>query len=394
MKKILYVTTIGTTINAFLVPHIKYLIENGYKVDVATNIDVDINKELLDIGVRVFNIPFQRNPLSIKNKKAYKEVRKLHNKEQYDMVHVHTPVASFVTRYALRKEKNLKMVYTCHGFHFYKGGSPLNWILFYPIERIAAKWTDHLITINSEDYEIANKFKLRNHGLASKMHGVGIEKEKYVVENFDKSSYRQSLGFSDGDFVILVLAELNKNKNHIQLIKAMSLLKDKYQNIKAIFAGTGPLEEEIKKQIKEHRLQDKISLLGWRNDVKELINLSDLVGLFSKREGLGKCLLESMICGKCVIATNTRGPRELIKQDVNGFMFEIGDIKTTAKSIEEVYLNHKLRHDFEINVVNTANRYLLDNILDELTCIYENIFNTELQVLGETNQSSYYNGNL
>lgn len=384
MKKILYVTTIGTTINAFLVPHIKYLIENGYKVDIATNVDVEINKELLDIGVTVFDIPFQRNPLSIKNKKAYKEIQELQDKEQYDIVHVHTPVASFVTRHALRKEKNLKIVYTCHGFHFYKGGSPLNWILFYPIERIAAKWTDHLITINYEDFKIASNFNLRKNGMVSKMHGVGIEKEKYVVENFDKSTYRKSLGLRDDDFVILVLAEINKNKNHIQLIRAMNLLKYKYPNIKAIFAGTGPLENDIKSQIEENGLDGKISLLGWRNDVKELINSSDLVGLFSKREGLGKCLLEAMVCGKCVIATNTRGPRELIEQNVNGFMFEIGDIQNTAKSIEEIYLNSKLRDNFEMNVVNTANRYLVDNVLNELNYIYKNIFNIELQVLGET----------
>lgn len=370
MKKILYVTTIATSVNAFLVPHIKYLIDNGYIVDVATNIDVEINKELIDKGVRVFNIQFQRNPLSIKNKKAYQEIKKLQASEQYDIVHVHTPVASFVTRLAL-KEENLKLVYTCHGFHFYKGGSPINWMIFYPLEKIAAKWTDALVTINTEDYEVAKKFKLRNHGQVSKMHGVGIEKEKYVIENFDKSSYRKKLGLNEDDFVILVLAELNKNKNHIQLMKAMNLLKVKYPNIKAIFAGTGPLEDEIKNQIKEFGLDDNISLLGWRNDVKELINSSDLVGLFSKREGLGKCLLEAMICGKCVVATNTRGPRELIEHESNGFMFEIGDIQETAKSIEEIYSNHNLRSEFEKNVVDTANRYLLDNVLDELSCVYE-----------------------
>ena len=383
MKKILYVTTIATSINAFLVPHIKHLIDEGYEVDVATNIDVEINEELIKKGVRIFNIPFQRNPLSLKNKDAYKEIKKLQQEEKYDIVHVHTPVASFVTRLALKNEKNLKIVYTCHGFHFYKGGSPINWMVFYPLEKIAAKWTDTIVTINSEDYEIAKGFSLRNNGQVFKMHGVGIEKEKYVIENFDKSKYRKKIGLDDDDFVILVLAELNKNKNHIQLIKAMNLLKDKYPNIKAIFAGTGPLEDDIKKQIKENELEDKISLLGWRNDVKELINSSDLVGLFSKREGLGKCLLEAMICGKSVIATNTRGPRELIEQDVNGFMFGIDDIEDTAKSIENIYSDLDIRNKFERNVIDIANRYLLDNVLDELNCIYKDGCYKESQSIGE-----------
>ena len=383
MKKILYVTTVSSTINAFLVPHIKYLIDQGYKVDVATNITDDINADLINMGVKVFEVDFQRTPISLKNSKAYKQIKEIQNKEQYDIVHVHTPVASFVTRYALRKEKNLKIVYTCHGFHFYKGGSAINWIVFYPLEKIAAKWTDTLVTINSEDYEIAKGFTLRNNGQVFEMHGVGIEKDKYVTENFDKSEYRKKLGLNDDDFVILVLAELNKNKNHIQLIKAMNLLKDKYPNIKAIFAGNGPLEDDVNKQIKENELEDKISLLGWRNDVKELINSSDLVGLFSKREGLGKCLLEAMICGKCVIATNTRGPRELIQQDINGFMFEIDDIKTTSTSIENIYSNLDIRNKFERNVIYIANRYLLDNFLDELNCIYKDGCYKEAQPIGE-----------
>ena len=352
-------------------------------MDCASNLVEEFSEELTDLGVKLFEVPFTRNPLDFNNLKAFKKIKEIQKKNKYDIVHVHTPVASFVTRYALRKEKNLKIVYTCHGFHFYKGGSAINWIVFYPLEKIAAKWTDTIVTINSEDYEIAKGFSLRNNGQVSKMHGVGIEKEKYVIENFDKSEYRKKLGLNDDDFVILVLAELNKNKNHIQLIKAMNLLKDKYPNIKAIFAGNGPLEDDVKKQIKENELEDKISLLGWRNDVKELINSSDLVGLFSKREGLGKCLLEAMICGKCVIATNTRGPRELIEQDINGYMFEIDDIETTAKSIERIYLDKKLKSKFERNVVDTANRYLLDNVLQQLSCIYKDLYIEESSLAGE-----------
>ena len=370
MKKILYVTTVSSTINAFLVPHIKYLIEQGYKVDVATNITDEVDKSLIDIGARVFKVDFQRTPISLKNSRAYKQIREIQKNEKYDMVHVHTPVASFVTRYALRKEKNLKIIYTCHGFHFYKGGSILNWMLFYPIEYLAARWTDKLITINSEDLEVAKKFKLRNNGSVSKIHGVGIEKEKYVVENFDKSEYRRKLNLENEDFVILVLAELNKNKNHIQLIKAMSKLKDKYPNIKALFAGVGPLEEEIKSQIKDYGLENNIQLLGWRNDVKELINSCDIVGLFSKREGLGKCLLEGMICGKAVIATNTRGPRELIENNKNGYLIKLNDYETTAKIIQEIYVYSENRNIFEKESIKKSNKYLIQNVLKELFEIY------------------------
>lgn len=370
-KKILYVTTIGTSINAFLVPHIVHLIKLGYKVDIATNVDVEINELLTESGVRIFNVPFQRNPLSIKNKKAYIEIKKIQKKEKYDIVHVHTPVASFITRLALKNERDLKLFYTCHGFHFYKGSSPINWMIFYPLERIATKWTDCLVTINNEDFELAKKFTLRNNGKIYKIHGVGIEKEKYIIKNFDKNLYRKRLGLEDDDFIILVLAELNKNKNHIQLIKAMNLLKNKYPNIKAIFAGSGPLEEELREQLKLYGLEDKVSLLGWRDDVKELINSSDVVGLFSKREGLGKCLLEAMICKKNIIATNTRGPRELIKNNTNGFLFEINDIYKTAEGIEKLYLDNEIKKSFLRASKEKVDKYLLDNVLRELDFIYK-----------------------
>lgn len=383
MKKILYVTTVSRTINAFLIPHIERLIDEGYEVDCGCSIDKEVDKRIVNKGCNIFDTPFSRNPLDVKNIKAFKEIKKLYHKNKYDIVHVHTPVASFITRLALRNEKNLKIVYTCHGFHFYKGSPIINWIFFYPLEKLAAKWTDCLVTINSEDYERANKFKLRNNGQIKKINGVGIEKETYSVKNFDRDKYRKSLDIDKEDFVILVLAELNKNKNHIQLIKAMSILKDKYPNIKAVFAGSGSYEEKINKQIKEYGLEEKIRLLGWRDDVKELINSCDIVGLFSKREGLGKCLLEAMICGKCVVATNTRGPRELIYQDVNNFMFEIGDIETTAKCIEKIYIDNELKSKIEKHVVIIANKYLLENVLEQLSCVYESLYKLEPKLVGE-----------
>lgn len=370
MKKILYVTTIGTSINTFLVPHILHLIKKGYTVDVATNVDVDIDIKLIEKGVNVFNIPFQRNPLSIKNKNAFKEIKRIQKKEKYNIVHVHTPVASFITRLALKDEKNLKIFYTCHGFHFYKGSSLMNWMLFYPLEKMAAKWTDKLITINTEDFKVAKKFNLRKDGTVHKIHGVGIDAENYIIDDFDKNVYRKKIGLKEDDFIILILAELNKNKNHIQIIKAMSLLREKHSNIKVVFAGKGPLEENLKIHIENYGLKDNIFLLGWRTDIKELINSSDLVALFSKREGLGKCLLEAMICKKCIIATNTRGPREIIDNNKNGILVGVNNIQETVNAINYIYEEINIRNKFIKESNNKIKKYLIENVLNELEGYY------------------------
>lgn len=363
--KILYVTTVSLTLNTFLIPHIKYLIENGNEVQIASNIDVELSNEFTDRKIKHTRIDFSRNPFSLNNKKAYKQIIELQKSEKFDIIHVHTPVASFVTRLALRNY-DVKMIYTAHGFHFYEGAPLINWLLYYPLEKIAARWTDTLVTINSEDLKRAKTFKLRNNGRVELMHGVGISPNVYELSNFDKNEYRELLGLNKDDFIILILAELNKNKNHIQIIKAMEILKDKYPNIKILCAGKGPLENELKNKVKELRLENNIKFIGFRNDIKELLNISDCVGLFSMREGLGKCLLEGMITGKALIATNTRGPKELIEDDRNGFLLDVGDYKTTAMYIEKLYLDHNKRISFATESKKKVKKYLLENVLQEI----------------------------
>lgn len=367
MKKILYVTTVSRTINTFLVPHIKHLIDLGNEVQIASSLDQEINKELIEYGVKFNELSFSRNPINISNKKALKQIRDLYNKEKFDIVHVHTPVASFVTRFALRNEK-VKMIYTCHGFHFFKGAPLLNWMFYYPLERLAANWTDTLVTINSEDLNRAKRFNLRNGGEAYLMHGVGLDLSQYKISNFNKDEYRKNFGLDKKDFVILVLAELNKNKNHMQIIKAMNLLKKDNLNIKVLCAGKGPLENELKDKVEKLELEKNIFFLGFRNDVSELINMCDCVALFSKREGLGKCLLEGMCAGKPLLATNTRGPREFIKHGENGFLIEVGDVIGTLESIKKLYFNYDKNYLVDKNDgIRKVEKYHLDNVLCEIS---------------------------
>ena len=367
--KILYVAALNETINAFLIPHIERLIELGNTVDCACNINMDIDEKLNKLEVKYYNINFERNPVKINYLKVIRDIKNVYRKNNYDIVHVHTPIAAFLTRFALRKEK-VKIIYTAHGFHFYKGAPIINWILYYPLERIAAHWTDKLITINTEDFNRSKLFKLRDNGKTLLMHGVGITKEQYEVNKFDKEQYRKNINISKDDFVLLILADVNYNKNHIQIIKAMKLINKKDNNIKVICAGEGPLKEKLINKVKKMKLEDKISFLGFRSDVKELLHISDCIGLFSKREGLGKCLLEGMITGKSLIATDTRGPRELIEDNKNGFLVEIGDYKSTARAIERLSQDRKLRMDFYIESQDKLKKYLLNNVLEFIENVY------------------------
>lgn len=376
MKKVLYVTTVSRTINAFLVPHINMLLNDGYKVDCACSIDKELDKSLIKNGVKIFDIPFNRNPLSIANIKAFKELIKIQKENKYDIVHVHTPVASIFGRLLKLRFNNLKTIYTAHGYHFLKGGSKLGWMIYYPIEKFMAKFTDVTININSEDYEITkNKLKPNE---TYYLKGVGIDLTKYkLLDENQKAKKRLELGLKDDDFVVIMIAELNENKNQIQLIKALEILKNKYKNIKALCVGEGDKLNELIQEVKMRGLENNISFLGFRTDINELINISDIGVLLSYREGLPRNIMELMANGKKVIATDIRGNRDLVCNSNVGTLVKVGDYEETAKAIE-MYIKEKksleevynVTLNKEERVIQEIKDYEISKICEELRTIY------------------------
>ena len=299
--KVLYVSSLVETINAFLIPHINMLLDEGYEVECLCNINREIKDELKKRNIKFHNIGFKRNPLKINYFKVIKTIRELQQKNKYDVIHVHTPIAAFITRFALRRA-NVKMIYTAHGFHFFKVSSKINWITYYYMEKIASKWTDVIITINSEDYEIA-KNKLYSKKIYL-LNGVGLDLNKYTKLNIkERELKKKALGLNVDDFIIVMIADLNNNKNQIQLIKALEVMKDRCPKIKAIFVGEGDKLQELKEEARNRGVSDKVLFLGFRNDVNEIINISDIGVLLSYREGLPRNIMELMANGRKVIAT-------------------------------------------------------------------------------------------
>lgn len=381
MKKVLYVTTVSRTINAFLIPHINMLLDNGYEVHCACSIDKPVDKELQRRGVKIFEVPFSRNPLGIGNIKAFIKLEELQRINDYDIVHVHTPIAAIYGRLLKLNFPSLRIIYTAHGYHFLKGGSKLGWILYYPIEKIMAKFTDVTININKEDYEITKeKLKPKKCYL---LNGVGLDLDKYKkLSSKEIQEKRKEFGLKDKDFVVLMVAEINKNKNHIQLINAMDILKDKYPNIKVLCIGDGTLKESLEKQIILRNLQNNIFMLGYRLDVNKLINISDIGILLSRREGLPRNIMEFMACGRKVIATDIRGCRDLICDETIGTLVNVDDYESTAKAIEKYYI----LNDKSFEVSEKIRKYDIESINSELLKIYEDV---QLDINYDKGLSSY-----
>lgn len=374
-------TTVSRTINAFLIPHIEMLLDNGYEVDCACSIDKPVDKELQNKGVKIFEVPFSRNPLGIGNIKAFMRLMELQRINNYDIVHVHTPIAAIYGRLLKLGYSNLKTIYTAHGYHFLKGGSKLSWLIYYPIEKIMAKFTDVIININKEDFEITKeKLKPRSSYF---LNGVGLDLSKYKKLSKDEIlEKKKELGITDNDFIVLMIAELNKNKNHIQLINAIDTLKKQYSNIKVFCIGDGDMREDLEQQIISINLQNNIFMLGYRQDVNKLINISDIGILMSYREGLPRNIMEFMASGRKVIATNIRGCRDLICNETVGTLVNVGDYEETAKAIEKYYLSR----DRRFNVSNEIKKYDIESVNSELLKIYESI---ELEINYEKGMSSY-----
>lgn len=374
-EKVLFVATVESHLLNFHIPFMKLLQEKGYEVHVATKLG-NRQQEFDDIGVIKHNVDFSRSPYSPKVFKSLQQMEKLLKEIRFSLVHVHTPVAAFVTRLACQRTNTHPVLYTAHGFHFYKGAPLKNWLLYYNMEKLAAHWTDGLITINEEDYKAAQKFKLRKNGKVFFVPGVGVDIVglEQRIASIDRSEKRKELGISELSTVLITVAELIPRKNHIQVLKALSKLNK--TNFHYLVVGNGESEQQLKKAVNELMLQDKVSFLGFRRDVPELMASSDIFILTSRHEGLTRAIMEAMAVGLPIIATDVRGNRDLVKSGENGYLVPLDDVETTSQVIKKLISSPELRNSMQEKNKEKARAYALDRILPQMEKIYEYILKT------------------
>lgn len=371
-KKISFVATVYRHLEAFHLPFMKLLQEKGYEIHAFARPD-NGKKGVEEQGIVCHDIPFQRSPFHFDNIKALRVLVKRFKEEKFSMVHVHTPVASILGRIAARITDVPTVIYTAHGFHFFKGAPWLYWILYYPVERLMAHWTDFLITINEEDYQRAKNFKVKRKVLY--VPGVGVDTSFFAVDSHEitRKKIREGLNLSGEDFVILYIAELNHNKNQLQIIETIHSLGEKGRGIKVFFAGDGDYRQQLEVRAKKFGLENVIYFLGYRKDIRELLIASDCVALLSKREGLPKALLEALAAGKPILATNVRGNRDLVVQNENGYLVPVGDIKATTDALIRLKEDPKRRKYMSMMSLKLAKKYDMQIILRKMEEIYDQV---------------------
>lgn len=321
-------------------------------------------------SIKMVNLPIQRSPISLNNYKAYKALVRLIKKENIDYIHCNTPVGGLLGRLAGRKCKVKKIIYEAHGFHFYKGASIINWLIYYPIEKWLAHKTDILITINEEDFNLAKrKMHLRNDGRIEYVPGVGIDTKKYIFDKTKRVSKRIELGLSNDDIALISMGDLIERKNYNTSIKAVS--KANNACLKYFICGTGPEEANLKNLAKKYDVDNQVHFLGYRNDVKELLNACDLFLLPSKQEGLARSLMEAMAVGLPCVVSNIRGNNDLLVDEKGGFLCQTYKSAEFAKAINALANDAVLRNDMSIYNKEHIKRYSIDNVVNYLIYIYD-----------------------
>ena len=266
MKKVLFVATVVRLhINMFHKPFIRWFHEQGWQGDVAANNDdEDPNECVIPYCDNHYVMPFERSPFKKGNLEAYRQLKALLDREHYDIIHCHTPMGSVVARLAAGSARNqgTKVLYTAHGFHFYKGAPLVNWLVYYPIERILSRRTDVLFTMNQEDYRRAKTFHAKRVELVN---GVGMDITRFAEATAEeKQAVRRELGLEKDDVFAISVAQLIPRKNHTALIRAVAKLADPKFHL--FIVGDGVQEAELKALAAELGVEDTVHFLGFRRD--------------------------------------------------------------------------------------------------------------------------------
>ncbi|GBD80638.1 hypothetical protein TEHD10_1701 [Tetragenococcus halophilus subsp. halophilus] len=367
-KKVLIIATVDQHIRHFHLPLINKLNNAGYEVDVASN-----GNENFENVNQKYKIPFARNPLKLQNIDAYRKLKDIIKNNNYDFIHVNTPTGSAIGRLAAKsqRKKGTRVIYTAHGFHFYKGASLKNWCIFFPIEFWLSKLTDELILINEEDFKRANKFfKTPNKYL---INGVGVDSTIYQkIDEKEKTLQRKKLGFEKKDTILTYVAEISKRKNQNLLIDIMKQVVSTNDRVKFLLLGDGEYFEFIRKKVNDYNLQDNIFLLGYKTNVVDYLQISDIYISTSLQEGLPVNVIEAQFCELPCIVSNCRGNIDLVFNEKNGYVVDMNEksIEVFTNKILNLTKNPTLRKDMGLQNTNYVKKYDVKTITNEIANLY------------------------
>lgn len=370
-KVLLVATVVKIHVNVFHIPCLKMFQEQGWETWVCSRNDFDNPKDcVIPHCDHYIDIPFERNPLKPGNVKAYRMLRKIVEKEQFDLIYCHTPVGAMLARLAgiSARKKGTKVIYMAHGFHFYNGAPLLNWMIYYPAEKFLSRFTDGLITINQEDYRRAQKFHA---GKTILIPGVGIDLDKFQKKEPTRQEIRNKLGIPEIKIILMSVGELTKRKNHMAVIEALACLKE--YDILYVVCGDGSMKARLRARAEELGVRERVKLLGFRKDIAELHKMADIFVFPSLQEGLPVALMEAMASGLPIVASRIRGNEDLIQNNRGGYLVKAQDSEQLAEAISKMIKNPEQRDKMEKRNLEIIKHYGQDAVLQKMKEFFNEI---------------------
>ncbi|MBE5991541.1 MAG: glycosyltransferase family 4 protein [Paenibacillaceae bacterium] len=388
VKKVLLVTTVSGFVPQFEMSNVHILQSMGYEVHYASNYHTPSygtdNHRLDGTGIIRHQIDFVRSPFTLQNIKVYRQLKKVMSKERFDLVHCHTPMGGVMARLVAHSTKTSPVIYTAHGFHFFKGASLINWLCYYPMEKFLSRFTDEQICINLEDYQRAKeKFHAKH---TSYIPGVGLDISK-IKPSIEINIKKLELGLPTDRLILLSTGELIQRKNHETVIRAIGKLKAECSDVMNaknmkfhyVICGHGKLEEYLKRLAQELQVNDCISFLGYREDMMEIYQIADLFLFPSYQEGLPMALLEAMAYGLPVICSDIRGSRDLMRKNANApldqcdggiLIAKADDVPAYSNAIQQLLCDRRKRQEMgNINSLR-ATEFSIKNVKESMEKIY------------------------
>ena len=373
MKKVLFVATVVQLhIARFHIPYLKWFHEQGWQVDVAAKNDYEQPEAcVIPYCDHFYDIPFARSPFDSSNLQAFRMLKQRLDETHYDIIHCHTPMGAVIARLAAKKSRRLgtKVIYTAHGFHFYHGAPAKNWLLYYPVERFLARWTDVIITMNQEDEQAARKFPCSR---IEYVPGVGVDLKKFARHQ-PRDVVRAALGIAPDTTFILSVGELITRKNYDVAIDALSALDARIKFCFCI-AGIGDKESELRQHIADKGLEDSIKLLGFRSDIPDLLHAADLFFFPSLQEGLPVAVMEAMACGLPIVCSRIRGNTDLIDEGLGGYLVDATDTAGFTQALTQC-IHTSSTADMTAYNRKKITAFSEDAVLERMATIYRTTMN-------------------
>lgn len=380
-KRVLIVASVVSFIEWFNKENVDYLNKTRQcELHIACNFDYmeDTDEErtrayinkIKSEGVILHNIHFARSPFSSQNIDCYKQLKAIINENHFDLIHVHTPTVSILTRLAARKarKEGTTVMYTCHGFHFHNAAPKKNWMMFYPMERMMSRFCDYIVTINKEDFNRAKTFHAPN---VRYIPGVGVNINRIHDCKIDKKAYKRDIGVPEDCVLVLSIGEMIERKNHEVIVRALAEVQN--PNVYYAICGKGPLRDYLEQLAKELGVGDRVKFLGFRKDIPELCNTADISAFPSRIEGLGLAGIEAMAAGVPLVSSNVHGILDYVIDGKTGYALDPEDVDGFAKAISKLADDENLRNEMASNCWNAVAPFEIAYALRVMWNIYDEI---------------------